>query len=682
MRERGLTVLVTFVLASCGGDGGGARDAGEEDTVDVTDTAGDGAVDATGDDAAPTGCSSDAECDDGDPCTADTCSDYGECEHGSVDEDEDGYAPQSVDGRDCGGTDCDDDDAAVHPDAELDCTGGGDFDCDGQPDADEDADGYVTEECGGDDCDDDDAQAFPGSLHLECTTDDKDCNGEDDGDGDPRPGCGGDDCDDEDPLRSSLVEEDTCDGLDTDCDGSLSPVEDVDRDGFAREACVAEGLEADCDDDDAGVYPGADTTCDMVDDDCSGTWRDESGADDDDDTVLDEACGGDDCDDEDPTTYLGATEICANWHDEDCDGASDSLTAMTSNVRLTTAVGESENCSVAWSGSELGVVWHDGRDGNLEIYFARVSPDGTMVGSEVRLTEADLESWEPGIAWSGSEYGVTWGDVRDVNYEIYFNRVSPTGVKQGTDVRVTNAIWYSLAPSVAWSGSEYGLTWVDSRTGDNEIFFVRMSAGGEKRGSDLQVTTSSGDSTVPTIAWSGSEYGLAWYDDRDGDMEIFFARISAGGTKLTTDVQVTEYMRSSETPSIAWSGTEWGIAWSESRDLNPEIYFVRLSGDGVEVGPETRLTFDSGDSTLPALAWTGSGYVVAWQDDRDGNGETYVVGFSATGLKSGADVRVTDAGGDSTYPAVTWTGSEVGLFWHDARDGNFEIYHDRIGYCE
>ncbi len=686
MRTKAPALLAVMVVSACDGGGGGPADSDAGDIVEVLDSSGEVSDEATDDGPGESDCISDGECDDTDPCTVDTCSEYGTCLHATVDADGDGYPARSVGGRACGGTDCDDGDLAVHPDATLDCVSNHDFDCDGRPDRDEDADGHVTVACGGDDCDDDSALAFPGSLAVECTADDNDCNGKEDedndGDGDSREECGGGDCDDSDANVSSLLDEDTCDGLDTDCDGAMSPVEDHDQDGYAVNACVAPGGEADCDDEDDDIHPGALVQCDTVDDDCSGTWADEAGADDDGDTVLDEVCGGTDCDDEDPMTHGGAVEICADWNDQDCDGVEDGLVQMTSNARLTFAAGESGYCSVAWSGSELGVAWHDERDGNFEIYFGRVAPDGTRVGTDARITSAGGESWEPSIAWSGSEYGVAWSDVRDVNYEIYFTRISGTGVEQGSDVRVTNAIWYSLSPSMAWSGSQYGIAWVDSRDGNNEIYFARMSASGAKQGADTRITNASGDSTVPSIAWSGSEYGVSWYDSRETDTEIYFARISAGGAKLGSDVKVTGYMRASEAPSIVWTGSEYGIAWSDARDLNPEIYFVRLSGAGVEVGLETRITFSTGDSMVPALAWTGSEYVVAWHDIRDANNEVYFASFSATGLKSGLDKRLTTADGDSVHPAIAWTGSELGLLWHDARDGNYEVYFDRISYCE
>lgn len=93
----------------------------------------------------------------------------------------------------CGGTDCDDTDADIHPGATERCDGI-DGDCDGGVDleeADEDGDGWLA--CEGD-CDDLDPERFPGAVEV-CDGVDTDCNGfvaadESDLDGDGLLDCG------------------------------------------------------------------------------------------------------------------------------------------------------------------------------------------------------------------------------------------------------------------------------------------------------------------------------------------------------------------------------------------------------------------------------------------------------------------------------------------------------------
>ncbi len=351
----GVVAVASALACACTrGGGGGQEDTAVDSEMDTAPEVGDTASDPVTDDSqAEAGCASDADCDDSDPCTEDSCDpDFGDCLHEGVDADDDGYLAAGVSGTACaGGNDCDDSDADIHPGAAIDCAAMVDLDCDTMPDPDEDGDGYLTDECpAGDDCDDADETAFPGSLAVDCSGVDHDCNGEpdsdNDGDGHDREGCAdGDDCDDTLANVHPGAGEVNCDGLDTDCNGDYAAFEDGDHDGYVNASCAIPGAEVDCKDDDPLFHPGATEVCDELDQDCDGSWAD-AGADDDGDTVLDGSCGGDDCDDTAADVHLGATERCTDGIDQDCDGAPDCTGYDACNA--------SGRCDIAWASIPAG----------------------------------------------------------------------------------------------------------------------------------------------------------------------------------------------------------------------------------------------------------------------------------------------------------------------------------------
>jgi hypothetical protein len=285
------------------------------------------------------------------------------------------------------GLDCDDADAAINPGASEMCGDGIDNDCDGAIDG---ADGNAAR---GDFCYDGDGDGYcvdsndDGDIDVVTLCDNADANAEmiathTGGDADavanyievaygplPDYALPSVDCDDEEWAVNPDAEE-VCDiwGVDEDCDGGANEddpddmvadaswwYEDADWDGYGNAAVSELACEqpsgyvmddTDCDDDAAGVNPGAMEVCDAdnVDEDCDG-WADDDdmeGADglmawyddlDGDgvgagsatmscDAGMGQVASWDDCNDGDDTIYPGADELCDGL-DNDCDGTVD-----------------------------------------------------------------------------------------------------------------------------------------------------------------------------------------------------------------------------------------------------------------------------------------------------------------------------------------------------------------------
>jgi len=127
------------------------------------------------------------------------------------------------------------------------------------------------------------------------------------------------DCDDGDPVTYPGAPE-ACDLVDNDCDGELPEDEkDADADGYGL-------CHDDCDDGEAAAFPGNPEVCDDIDNDCSGVADDGLDTDEDGDGhFLPGSCSqpADDCDDDRAGVHPGASEYCDDQIDNDCNGSID-----------------------------------------------------------------------------------------------------------------------------------------------------------------------------------------------------------------------------------------------------------------------------------------------------------------------------------------------------------------------
>jgi hypothetical protein len=75
---------------------------------------------------------------------------------------------------------------------------------------------------------------------------------------------------------------------------------------------------------------------------------------------------------------------------------------------------------------------------------------------------------------------------------------------------------------------------------------------------------------------------------------------------------------------------------------------------------------------------------VSWQDERVAMGKpaVYFMQLSATGVKNGNDLRLSNGSGSATFTTALWNGTTFAFCWRDDRNaptGNTELYFAYVG---
>jgi hypothetical protein len=345
--------------------------------------------------------------------------------------------------------------------------------------------------------------------------------------------------------------------------------------------------------------------------------------------------------------------------------------------RLTYNIGDSRNTAIAVSGNNIHVVWMDDTPGRYDIYYKQSLDNGATWSKSKRLTKNRGDSKAPDIAVSGDNVHVVWFDETPGNAEIYYRHSADNGATWGSDSRLTNNAGASRFAQVAVSGSDIHVVWQDTSKGNREIFYKQSNDSGSTWSGNKRLTSNKGNSCLPTIAVSGSNIHVTWMDETQGNFEIFYKRSSNNGAIWGRKRRLTFNEKWSILPSVAVSGNNVYVVWEDSASGNLEIYYKISSTNGASWGARERLTITTGTSADPAVVASGDEVHVVFFDDTPGNREIYYRWSSDNAATWSSKKRLTKNPGSSSNPAIAVSGGKVYVTWDDDNPGNREIFLKR-----
>ncbi len=396
-----------------------------------------------------------------------------------------------------------------------------------------------------------------------------------------------------------------------------------------------------------------------------------------------------DCNDAAANTHPGAAEVC-DGYDNNCSGILDDNPTCDRSCDDPEVIGSDHYMlpsidsftGIVWTGGSYGLV---GRESSSDaVFLALLDPMGAPLTQPVQVSDGASES-SPSIAWTGSEFLIAWIDERDGNDEVYVARCDASGTQIGQDLRVTNTTSTKTTPRLAWSGAHYALTWEDDRHApqNTEIYLALLDATGAKIGDDRRVSNAAEASAEPSIVWTGSEFAIAWQDMRNhptsGMYDIYFARLDPSGNPVSPELRLTEGEETSLTPSLAWTGDRFAVGWKLG---TPTPGIVLGLMDDLQQAIEDVLFTEPGERVnRPNVGWNGFEYMIAYENDPFAVGapDIYAQRVDESGANIGAEIRITETTSSSKRPQLAWTGVHYGLAWYDEDSSGSAGYFTRIG---
>lgn len=344
------------------------------------------------------------------------------------------------------------------------------------------------------------------------------------------------------------------------------------------------------------------------------------------------------------------------------------------------------------------IVWHDTRDGGLDVYAQRIDRHGVQrwTANGAAIGVAAWTQDQPRLISDGSGGTIiVWNDSRNSHYDVYAQRVSGDGVAQWTanGIVVSGAANTQNNPRLVGDGAGGAIVvWQDYRTGGNwDIYAQRISNLGVAQwtANGVAIVTLGTGQDAPEIVGDGSGGAIiVWRDLRNGNYDLYAQRIDANGVAQWTANGVSLCTAAGTQDFCQAIGDGVGgafVVWPDFRGgASSNLYAQRIDGNGVAQWTTNGVAIAiAGPASNPRLIGDGvGGTIVAWQDSRPGAvGDIYAQRINGQGVTqwTANGIVVSPAGGVEARPDIVADNSGGAIVvWSDSRNVNYDIYAQRI----
>jgi len=319
------------------------------------------------------------------------------------------------------------------------------------------------------------------------------------------------------------------------------------------------------------------------------------------------------------------------------------------------------------------VSWSDARTGSPNLFATRISTAGAVLtpnGNLINVAAKNAQNRGSYAAGATTQLAV-WSDSRNFGDDIMARRFNSNGARLDADsLVVSNAEFDQLAPSVAFDGSQYVMAWRDDRNPSADIFAGRMQEDGTVSDpGGVAVTTAADQQIAPDIASGGGVSLVAWQDRRDASSsgyDIFGAILAADGSVTVADIPICQTTDEQVNAKVIFDPNSglFVVAWSDRRNAgSSDVYAARVDTSGNVLDPcGVPISEATNWQQLPTLAVSGSQILVVWEDYRndffgDVWGGRITVDGTAITRLDGDGVPIAEGASWQTTPTTVGVGS-------------------------
>jgi hypothetical protein len=364
------------------------------------------------------------------------------------------------------------------------------------------------------------------------------------------------------------------------------------------------------------------------------------------------------------------------------------------------------------SRGNLHIVWYDGRDGNMEVYYTVLDNQGDKIENEKRLTEEVPDSYDPALALdSKNNVHIVWTDWRDDSASIYYTKLDDNR-NVIFNMNLTTNEWHSYDPSISIGSDDIiYVVWYDERSREgligelksSEISYTKFDDDGNRLIENTVLTPyDDHDSTSPTI-YSGNhdDINVVWRDNNAGynailytksvDKHVLLRDVHHGITTSKPFFQNVNNTYSFELEEY-FSGGTWtvsGEVYADSTTITQGDVFIKQDGNAyLKIGSWSSSDITSTDSDNPTMLLfnvtnhvTGNGdYTIKWECTGGDDLHIKETTIQADPILIDA-IKISDASADSFEPDIEMDMYEnANIVWYAQTSNNdTELFYAKLG---
>lgn len=326
-----------------------------------------------------------------------------------------------------------------------------------------------------------------------------------------------------------------------------------------------------------------------------------------------------------------------------------------------------------------------------DIYISKASfQNGWIFDKNIRVNEikGTTGHGSPSITVDTNNVYAAWEDDRYGIEELYFSSSEKNNIKFKKDLPVVEGAGSQVLPSISVRNGTVYAAMMNKKTWDIEFTEGHSTNSVYKFDKPIRVNDDPAGNWhyAPSLAVDDEKkVCIAWLDARNGNYNIYFSHgIKENGIwRFSTNMRVNDdsINLSHYTPSLAFENGSVYIAWYDDRNKDLDIYFSRgrLENESWKFESAIRVNDDEkGDQMHPGIAVKDGGIFIVWEDGRDGGSDIY---FSKGVKKNGnlefiKNIKVNENKGKHYDPQIGVGGSDVYVAWQAEKIPNLNVEND------